>query len=67
MYGLKSIVSRCATVATKQQLSKLIPVTILPSRNYADHQIPERLKDVASAKGLQLQYLLIFKLIKLSF
>lgn len=52
MYHLKSIVSRSAAFATKQQLSKFIPVTVLPSRNYADHQIPERLKDVAAAKGL---------------
>lgn len=51
MFHLKSIVSRSAAVATKQQLSKFVPVTILPSRNYADHQIPERLKSVATAKG----------------
>lgn len=51
MYHLKSIVSRSAAIASKQQLVKFVPVTILPSRNYADHQIPDRLKDVATAKG----------------
>lgn len=50
MFHLKSIVSRSAAIATRQQLSKFVPVTILSSRNYADHQIPERLKDVATAK-----------------
>lgn len=52
MFHLKSIVSRGAGIATRQQLSKFVPVTILPSRNYSDHQIPERLKSVADAKGL---------------
>lgn len=51
MYHLKTIVSRSAAISTKQQLTKFIPVTVLPSRNYADHQIPDRLKDVATAKG----------------
>lgn len=51
MFHLKSIVSRSAAVATKQPLAKFVPVTILPSRNYADHQIPERLQSVATAKG----------------
>lgn len=52
MYHLKSIVSRSAAIASKQQLAKIVPVTtVLQSRNYADHQIPERLKNVATAKG----------------
>lgn len=51
MYHLKTIVSRSAAIASKQQLAKFAPVNVLPSRNYADHQIPERLKDVATAKG----------------
>lgn len=51
MYRLKSIVSRSAAIASKQQLSKFVPITFLPSRNYAEHQIPERLRDVATAKG----------------
>lgn len=51
MYHLKSIVSRSAAIATKQQLAKIVPVTVLQNRNYADHQIPERLKDVATARG----------------
>lgn len=51
MFHLKSIVSRSAAIATRQQLSKFVPVTILPNRNYADHQIPERLKNVETAKG----------------
>lgn len=53
MLHLKSIVSRSAGIATRQQLSKFVPVTILPSRNYSErHQIPERLKNVATAQGL---------------
>lgn len=51
MFHVKSIVSRSAGIATRQQLSKFVPVTIVASRNYSDHQIPERLKNVATAKG----------------
>lgn len=51
MYHLKTIVSRSATIAAKQQLIKVAPVTLVSNRNYADHQIPDRLKDVATARG----------------
>lgn len=52
MFHLKSIVSRSAAIVSKHQLAKFVPITVQPSRNYADHQIPERLKDVGDAKGL---------------
>lgn len=51
MYYLKTIVSRSATIAAKQQLVKVAPVTLVSNRNYADHQIPDRLKDVGTARG----------------
>lgn len=51
MYHLKTIVSRSATIAAKQQLVKVASATLVSNRNYADHQIPDRLKDVATAKG----------------
>lgn len=51
MYHLKTIASRTASIAVKQQFANVAPATLISSRNYADHQIPERLKDVATAKG----------------
>lgn len=53
MYHLKKFAN---SPAIKQELtasiSKILPVTATFSRNYADHQIPDRLKDVPNAKGL---------------
>lgn len=51
MFHLKKFVSRSASIAAKQQLIKSVPITLTSNRNYADHQIPERLKNVATAKG----------------
>lgn len=64
MYHLKSIVSRSAAIASKQQLAKFVPATVLPSRNYADHQIPERLLSVATAKG---HFLIIHDTVRFNF
>lgn len=55
MYHLKKFANN---PVVKQEvtasLAKLLPIaTLQPSRNYAEHQIPERLKDVADAKGEQ--------------
>lgn len=52
MYHLKTLVKN---PAIKQELSasisKILPITFTSTRGYADHQIPERLKDVPTAKG----------------
>lgn len=56
MFQLKTLVSRSASIAAKQQLTKAVPIAVLSNRNYADHQIPERLKDVATAKGMSYTY-----------
>lgn len=51
MYHLKTFVTKSSAI--KQQLTKVLPATttLISSRNYADHQIPDRLKDVETAKG----------------
>lgn len=52
MYHLKRFASN---PIIKQELSanitKILPVAVSFNRNYAGHQIPDRLKDVATAKG----------------
>lgn len=60
MFHLKTIVSRSASIAAKQQLIKAASISVVSNRNYADHQIPERLKDVAVAKGMLLIYFHFF-------
>lgn len=55
MFHLKTLVKN---PAIKQEvsstISKLLPIAsanLASSRNYADHKIPDRLKDVATARG----------------
>lgn len=53
MYHLRHLAKN---VAHKKEIAnsafKFLPITLTPSRNYADHQIPDRLKDVGTAKGM---------------
>lgn len=62
MFHLKTFVSRSASIAAKQQLIKSVPITLTSNRHYADHQIPERLKNVATAKGFKVFFLLFLLL-----
>lgn len=50
MFHLKTLAK---SPALKQELTKILPVAVnlTQTRNYADHQIPERLRDVPTAKG----------------
>lgn len=50
MYHLKTLAK---SPVVKYELAKVLPVAtnLTQVRNYADHQIPERLRDVPTAKG----------------
>lgn len=50
MYHLKTLAK---SPVIKTELAKVLPVatSLTQTRNYADHQIPERLLDVPTAKG----------------
>lgn len=51
MFHLKTLAK---SPVIKHELAKVLPVaTVLTqTRNYADHQIPDRLRDVPTAKGM---------------
>lgn len=50
MFHLKTLAK---SPVIKYELAKVLPVAnnLVQARNYADHQIPDRLRDVATAKG----------------
>lgn len=52
MYHLKTLAK---SPVIKNELAKVLPVaaSLTQTRNYADHQIPDRLRDVPTAKGMQ--------------
>lgn len=55
MYHLKTLAK---SPVLKHELAKVLPVaaSLTQTRNYADHQIPDRLRDVPTAKGMQMQH-----------
>lgn len=50
MYHLKSLASKAAVRQEVATLVKALPTAALQTRGYAEYQIPERLKDVPTAK-----------------
>lgn len=50
MYHLKSLAVKAGRPQELTTLVKALPTAVLQSRGYADHQIPDRLKDIPTAK-----------------